>query len=85
MVFLILQILFLFLDLAWAQALQGGSHSPALRTGYDGLRRLCGIPTLPALCDPSCSRDVIFMCGYIQYSYSMVSMCLIAYCVLALV
>ena len=39
---------------------QTGSHSPALRTGYDGLRRLYGIPTLPALCDPFCSHGVIF-------------------------
>ena len=39
---------------------QTGLHSPALRTGYDGLRRLYGIPTLPALCDPFCSHGVIF-------------------------
>ena len=35
--------------------LQGGSHSPALRTGYDRLKQFCGIPTLLPLSDPLCS------------------------------
>ena len=38
--------------------LQGGSYSLTLRTGYDGLKRFCGIPTLPALPDPLCSYAI---------------------------
>ena len=44
---------------------QTGLHSLALRTGYDGLRRFYGIPTLPTLCDPFSSHaGAIVMCGH---------------------
>ena len=43
---------------------QTGLHSPALRSGYDELRRLYGIPTFPTLCDPFCSHGAILMCGH---------------------
>ena len=47
--------------------LEGGSYSPTLRTEYDGLKRFCGIPTVPALSDPLCSYAIrlyanIFVC-----------------------
>ena len=53
--------------------LRGGSYSPALRTGYDGLKRFCGIPTLPALPDPLCSYAIrlyacIFVCICTKFS-----------------
>ena len=64
---------------------QSRSHSPALRTGYDGLRCLYGILTLPTLCNPFCSHGLILlMGGHIQHCHSRVSMCPIACCAVSL-
>ena len=46
---------------------QTGSHSPALRTKFDGLRHFCRIPTLPG---PLCVIHSVVMhgvCGHIQF------------------
>lgn len=58
---------------------QTRSHSPALKTGYDGLRCLYGILTLPTLCNPFCSHGLILlMRGHIKHCHSRVSVCPIA-------
>ena len=54
---------------------QTGSHSPALRTKFDMLRRFCRIPTLPG---PLCVIHSLVMhgvCGHIQYFYNTVNVC----------